>query len=96
MAASALVVAVGHTLNRLNTEFHSLIVRSADNTFLAPALLRLNGLVRDNLLLYGRDPGWLYSDMNGFGPFAAPFVWFKLYWAAWALLLAVAAVVTAM
>ena len=26
--------------------------------------------------------------MNGFGPFVGPFVWFKLYWAAWALLLA--------
>jgi hypothetical protein len=50
------------------------------------------GLVRHNLFLYGRDPGWLYSDMNGFGPFAAPFVWFKLYWAGWALLLLVGAV----
>jgi ABC-type transport system involved in multi-copper enzyme maturation permease subunit len=59
---------------------------------LAPSILRLMGLVRDNLLLYGRDPGWLYSDMNGFGPFAAPFVWFKLYWAGWALLLLVGAV----
>ena len=59
---------------------------------LAPAILRLTGLVRDNLLLYGRDPGWLYSDMNGFGPFASPFVWFKLYWAGWAALLLVGAV----
>ncbi|HJR53577.1 MAG TPA: hypothetical protein VJ982_07660, partial [Gemmatimonadota bacterium] len=59
---------------------------------LAPSILRLTGLVKDNLLLYGRDPGWLYSDMNGFGPFAAPFVWFKLYWASWALLLLVGAV----
>jgi ABC-type transport system involved in multi-copper enzyme maturation permease subunit len=59
---------------------------------LAPPLLRLAGLVRDNLLLYGRDPGWLYSDMNGFGPFAAPFVWFKLYWVGWAMLLLVGAV----
>lgn len=42
-----------------------------------------------NLLIYGKDPGWIYSDMNGFGSFVAPFVWFKLYWAAWALLLAV-------
>lgn len=47
--------------------------------------------VRHNLLVYGRDPGWTYSDMNGFGPFIAPFVWFKLYWAAWALLFALAA-----
>ncbi|MEA2563622.1 MAG: type transport system permease protein [Acidobacteriota bacterium] len=43
------------------------------------------------LLVYASDPGWVYSDMRGFAPFVAPFVWFKLYWAAWALLLAVAA-----
>jgi hypothetical protein len=60
--------------------------------FVAPSLLRLMGLVRHNLFLYGRDPGWLYSDMNGFGPFAEPLVWFKLYWASWALFLLVGAV----
>jgi ABC-type transport system involved in multi-copper enzyme maturation permease subunit len=47
--------------------------------------------IRHRLLIYGSDPGWLYSDMNGFGPFMGPWTWFKLYWAAWALLLAVAA-----
>ena len=41
------------------------------------------------MLVYNSDPGWTYSDMNGFGPFIEPFVWFKLYWAAWALLFAV-------
>ena len=49
--------------------------------------------IRHNLLRYGRDPGWTYSDMNGFGPFIGPFVWFKLYWAAWALLFGVIACV---
>ena len=44
-----------------------------------------------NLLVFDKDPGWIYSDMNGFGPFVAPFLAFKLYWAAWALLLAVIA-----
>ena len=29
--------------------------------------------------------------MRGFGPSLGPWLWFKLYWAAWALLLAVAA-----
>ncbi|HEV2146160.1 MAG TPA: M1 family aminopeptidase [Longimicrobiaceae bacterium] len=58
----------------------------------APMILPRLGLVRHHLLLYGTDPGWTYSDMNGFGPFVGPFVWFKLYWAAWALLLAVVAV----
>jgi ABC-2 type transport system permease protein len=48
--------------------------------------------VHHNLLIYGSDPGLVYSDMNGFGPFLAPFVWFKLYWAAWALLFAVIAI----
>ena len=47
--------------------------------------------IEHNLLVYGSDPGWAYSDMRGFAPFLAPLVWFKLYWAAWALLLAVAA-----
>jgi ABC-2 type transport system permease protein len=45
--------------------------------------------ISHNLLLYGRDPGWTYSDMNGFGPFAGPLVWFRLYWGGWALLLGV-------
>lgn len=42
-----------------------------------------------NLLIYNGGPGLKYSAMNGFGPFVTPFVWFKLYWAAWAMLLAV-------
>ena len=47
--------------------------------------------IEHKLLVYASDPGWVYSDMRGFAPFVAPFVWFKLYWAAWAFLLAVAA-----
>jgi ABC-type transport system involved in multi-copper enzyme maturation permease subunit len=47
--------------------------------------------IEHNMLVYGADPGWDYSDMRGFGPFLAPFAWFTLYWAAWALLLAVGA-----
>ena len=47
--------------------------------------------IRHHLFLYGTDPGWTYSDMNGFGPFVTPFVWFKVYWGAWALLLGVIA-----
>jgi len=47
--------------------------------------------IRHHLLLYGTAPGWSYSDMNGFGPFAEPLVWFRLYWLAWAALLLVVA-----
>ncbi|MEP7337615.1 MAG: ABC transporter permease [Acidobacteriota bacterium] len=44
-----------------------------------------------HLLIYGSGPQWTYSDIRSFGPSLAPWLWFKLYWAAWALLLAVAA-----
>jgi ABC-type transport system involved in multi-copper enzyme maturation permease subunit len=46
--------------------------------------------IEHNLVTYGSDPGMTYSDMNRFGPFLAPFWWFKAYWAGWALLFAVA------
>ncbi len=44
-----------------------------------------------NLLVYGGDPGWMYSDMRGFEPFIGGWLWFKLYWCAWAALLAMVA-----
>lgn len=47
--------------------------------------------IEHNLLVFGSDPGWSYTDMRGFGPFIGPWLWFKVYWAAWALLLAVVA-----
>jgi ABC-2 type transport system permease protein len=47
--------------------------------------------IEPGLLVYGSDPGWTYSDMRGLSPFLGPWLLFKLYWAAWALLLAVAA-----
>jgi hypothetical protein len=48
--------------------------------------------LQHHLLVYGTDPGWAYSEMVGFGESLAPWLWFKLYWGAWALLLAVFAV----
>ena len=47
--------------------------------------------IAHNLLVYGGDPGWSYSDMRGFGGAIGAWTWFTLYWAAWALLLGVAA-----
>lgn len=44
-----------------------------------------------HLLVYGSGPEWAYSDLRGFGPSLGPWGWFMLYWAAWALLLAVGA-----
>jgi len=47
--------------------------------------------IEHSLLVYGAGPGWSYTEMRGFGGSIGPWLWFKLYWAAWALLLAVAA-----
>jgi ABC-2 type transport system permease protein len=47
--------------------------------------------VEHKLLIYASDSGWSYSDMRGFGPFIKPWLWFKFYWASWAFLLAVVA-----
>ena len=54
-----------------------------------PLLFNWLGL-ENNLLDYGSDAGTPYSDMNHYGPFFGPFVWFKLYWAAFAVMLAAA------
>lgn len=43
--------------------------------------------IEHNLLIYGAGPGWTYTEMRGFGATLAPWIWFRLYWAAWALLL---------
>ncbi|MCR5889981.1 ABC transporter permease [Hymenobacter sp. J193] len=47
--------------------------------------------VEHKLLIYGASPPWSYTDMAGFGSSLAPWLWFKAYWVAWALLLTVVA-----
>ena len=64
-----------------------LVALIAYGVIVFPSILGLE----HHLLIYGSDPGWSYSDMRGFGASLGPWLWFKLYWAAWALLLAVAA-----
>jgi ABC-2 type transport system permease protein len=85
---AALAMAVHVVVNHKNLA-HMVVVATYLFTLTAAAFLG----VRHNLLLYNGDPGWTYSDLNGFGPFVGPFVWFKTYWAAWALLLTVTATV---
>ena len=41
------------------------------------------------LLIFGYSPSWSYTNMGGFGVSVEPWIWFKAYWIAWALLLAV-------
>ena len=47
--------------------------------------------VQHKMLIFGVDPGWSYTDMRGFGSSIEPWLWFKGYWIAVALLLAVTA-----
>lgn len=47
--------------------------------------------IEHHLLVYSSAPNWSYTDMRGFGSSLEPWLWFKLYWAAWALLVAVIA-----
>lgn len=47
--------------------------------------------IEHNLLIFGSDPGWSYTAMRGFGSTLGPWLWFKAYWIAWALMLAVVA-----
>ena len=56
--------------------------------FIFIALASLFG-IEHNGLIYGAAPGWSYTEMSGFGPSLEPWLWFKAYWAAWALLLAI-------
>lgn len=44
-----------------------------------------------HLLVYGSGPAWAYSDLRGFGASLGPWGWFKAYWFAWGLGLAVVA-----
>ncbi|GGK72262.1 ABC transporter permease/M1 family aminopeptidase [Rufibacter glacialis] len=43
------------------------------------------------LLIFGASPKWSYTSMGGFGASVEPWLWFKAYWVAWALLLGVGA-----
>lgn len=47
--------------------------------------------IEHNLAVYGRGPSWAYTEMRGFAGTIAPWLWFKLYWTMWAVLLGVAA-----
>ncbi|MGA8490629.1 MAG: ABC transporter permease, partial [Terriglobales bacterium] len=53
----------------------------------AIALPQMN--FQDYLYRLGESPVPVYSDMNGYGPYAAPLFWFHVYWAIGAGLLAI-------
>ncbi|HYG11374.1 MAG TPA: ABC transporter permease, partial [Pyrinomonadaceae bacterium] len=82
----ALLALVVHVL--VNQKYIGHLVAIIAYVFIA--LASVFGVEHD-LLIYGAGPEWSYTEMRGFGPFLRPWLWFKLYWAAWALLLAVVA-----
>lgn len=43
-----------------------------------------------SLFRYGTFPEYAYSNLNGFGNYAEPVVWYKIYWAAFSFVLVVA------
>jgi ABC-2 type transport system permease protein len=45
--------------------------------------------VQDYLYRLGESPRVIYSDINGYGPYASPLFWFQLYWGIGAVLLAI-------
>ncbi len=54
--------------------------------------LKVKGLDHGLYTFGGSDLGG-YSDMNGYGHFLTPYLWFKTYWSAFALLLLIGATV---
>jgi hypothetical protein len=74
-----------HTLVNHKYTGHFILVMAYVGVDLAPLL----GF-EHSLYQYGSDLGHTYSDMNSHGWYLGPFIWFKLYWAGVALLMAVA------
>ena len=69
-------------------------------TFIAPGLLnnvaqKFNITVPASLYEFGSTPGYMYSDMNNYGPFVPQLTWYTAYWTALAVLLATGALVFA-
>jgi ABC-2 type transport system permease protein len=58
---------------------------------LGPLLIAEFLRIEHPLLLLGYEPVWRHSPISGFGPYLGPVLWFRLYWAAWVLLLALVA-----
>ena len=69
------VALVAHTASPNRSVGHMVLLVA----FLAPAMLSKLGVEHHIYLLNGA-PGYTYSDMNRFGPYLAPIVWFRLYW----------------
>ncbi|MFL5428240.1 MAG: M1 family aminopeptidase, partial [Myxococcales bacterium] len=70
---------------------HKYVGHFAMIVYLAVSLLLPSMGAENHLYRFASAPPHPYSDMNGFGHFAAPLFWFEVYWSAMAAILALAA-----
>lgn len=82
----ALIVVIVHVL--VNKKYIAHLVSIIVSVFIVMPMLFG---IEHKLLVYNAGPQWSHSEMRGFGASLAPWAWFKMYWATWAVLLAVLA-----
>lgn len=75
---------------------HTVVNQKHLGTLVATAMYALIAFaplvgLEHKLLVFGASPDWSYSDIRGFGSSLPPWLAFKAYWVAWAVLLAVIA-----
>ena len=64
---------------------HALVILA----FLMTSIILPQLGLEHNLFLFAGIPTLKYSDMNGFGPYVQPMLWFTLYWTAFSVILGV-------
>ncbi|MBC6995674.1 M1 family aminopeptidase [Neolewinella lacunae] len=69
----------------VNSKFlgHVVAIGTYAVVFFVPAILEIDY----NMFLFGSRPGYLISDMNGFGHFVRSVSWFNVYWLAFGTVL---------
>jgi ABC-type transport system involved in multi-copper enzyme maturation permease subunit len=70
----------------LSMLFHYLINNRYISYFAFVIFITVNAFIwgffeiDSNMLKFGKTPSFIYSDMNGFGPYAPTIIWFNIYW----------------
>ena len=85
MVMFAVLAMLVHTVSNHKYVGHLLVIV----LFVAIGLLQVFGLER-GFYLFSYDPGAVYSDMNGWGPYVRPFIWWKAYWLSFCVIILVA------
>ncbi len=87
------IVAVPFLLITVLAVFLQVLANSKFLGYLLMILYMISAVVLDsldfdhNLYRYAGSPDMPYSDMNGYGHFVVPFLWFSLYWTFFAVVL---------